>query len=372
MTDEEWEARLAAAVSEDEPGDLDDLELYEDPDHGIPLGSEGFLTDEEIAECREISAAEARAATHAARLGTTGALAFTGAALGRRGPGQPGSAHRFPGEYRGPAAGFATGLALDTAPGCPALACFADDAAGQDDGYAGVSDDELIGALCAWDRVEAHAAARKHAAAAELIRRRPAPGFPVDAATRMPQAWEEFAADEVCYALAESRGAADELLELTHDLETKLPGTRAAFRSGVLRASKVAVIARACQLLDPDEARAAEALVLDRAGRLTPAGLRSAIARAVMQVAPDKARQRREAAAREARVERWAEDSGNAALAGRELPPADVLAADQRVTAWAKELKAAGLDGGMDELRARAYLDLLLGVDSRPGPSASW
>jgi len=65
-------------------------------------------------------------------------------------------------------------------------------------------------------------------------------------------------------------------------------------------------------------------------------------------------------------VERWAEDSGNAGLAGRELPPAEVLAADQRVTAWAKELRRAGLDGDMDQLRARAYLDILLGIDSRP------
>jgi hypothetical protein len=44
-----------------------------------------------------------------------------------------------------------------------------------------------------------------------------------------------------------------------------------------------------------------------------------------------------------------------------------VLAVDDRITAWAGELKAAGVDGGMDELRARAYLDLLLGKDSRPG-----
>ncbi|HMI23146.1 MAG TPA: hypothetical protein VK594_01535, partial [Streptosporangiaceae bacterium] len=65
-------------------------------------------------------------------------------------------------------------------------------------------------------------------------------------------------------------------------------------------------------------------------------------------------------------MERWAEDSGNAALMGRELPPDEVLAADQRITAWALDLKAAGLEGGMDELRARAYLDLLLGKDSRP------
>jgi hypothetical protein len=124
-------------------------------------------------------------------------------------------------------------------------------------------------------------------------------------------------------------------------------------------------------VLDPAEARAAEAMVLDRAGRLTPAGLRAAIARAVMQVAPEKARKRREQAAKDARVQRWAEDSGNAALMGRELPPAEVLAADQRITAWARQLRQAGLDGSMDELRARAYLDLLLGKDSRPSPPAA-
>jgi hypothetical protein len=43
-----------------------------------------------------------------------------------------------------------------------------------------------------------------------------------------------------------------------------------------------------------------------------------------------------------------------------------VLAADQRICWWARELKTAGLAGGMDELRARAFLDLLLGKDSRP------
>ena len=65
-------------------------------------------------------------------------------------------------------------------------------------------------------------------------------------------------------------------------------------------------------------------------------------------------------------MERWAEDSGNAALMGRELPPDEVLACDQRICWWAGELKKAGLEGGMDELRARAFLDLLLGKDSRP------
>ena len=89
-----------------------------------------------------------------------------------------------------------------------------------------------------------------------------------------------------------------------------------------------------------------------------------------MEVAPEKAKERREAAAKDARVERWAEDSGNAALMGCELPPDEVLAADQRITAWARELRKAGLEGDMDVLRARAFLDLLLGKDSRPRQDA--
>ena len=142
-------------------------------------------------------------------------------------------------------------------------------------------------------------------------------------------------------------------------------------RDGIIRLDKAQIIAAPTALLDPGEARAAEVMVLGRAGPLTPGGLRAAIARAVIDVGPEKARKRREAAARDARVQQWTEDSGNEALMGRELPPAEVLAADQRITAWARQLKAAGLDGDMDVLRARAYLDLLLGKDSRPSQDTS-
>jgi hypothetical protein len=261
-------------------------------------------------------------------------------------------------------------MLFDVMPGRPELAGFADAAAGPDDSFGGVSDDEVLGVLCAWDRLEAHMAARKHAAVAELMRRRPAPGCVLEGPARMPGAWDEFTASELCAVLAVSRWDADAMLALAHDLEVKLPGTKAAFAGGVVSQEKAGIIARATAVLDPGEARAAEALVLGRAGRLTPAGLRSAIARAVIEVAPDKARKRREQAARDARVERWAEASGNEGLAGRELPPAQVLAADQKITCWARQLKKAGLGGSMDELRARAYLDLLLGTDSRPGQDA--
>jgi hypothetical protein len=331
MTAEEREAYLDRVCEQDEPPGEEE---YEDV---------APLTAEELAEISQAARDDL--------------LAVQAATTGRRGPGQPGSARIFLGESTSPAAGFGPGMPLDVLPGCPGLALSADAAVGDDDGFAGVSDAELIGVLCAWDRVEAHAAARKLAAIAELGRRNPGPQ---DA---------EFAADQLACALADSRGHAGSLLDLAQSLETRLPGTKAALLDGTISRFKAETIAGATALLDPDEAAAAEAKVLDRAARLTPGALRAAVARAVMEVAPGKARERRERAAQDARVERWAEDSGNAALMGCELPPDEVLAADQRITAWARELKKAGLDGGMDQLRARAYLDLLLGKDSRPRPA---
>jgi hypothetical protein len=353
-------AYLALRAADEDPGDLD----LDDPDDDPPPD----VDPEELAtEAERITADRARAAEVAARLGLTAAMAAdAAAAAGRRGPGMPGSAESFPGMYASPASGFASGKPLDTAPGCLALGQFAEEAAGEDDRYPGASDDELAGAICAWDRVEAYASSRKHAAAAELIRRRPAPGAAVQGAAQMPEACDEFVPEELAAVLGESRAAAGDIASLAQELEINLPGTKAAFRSGILSRRKAMIIAEATALLDPQEARAAEALVLGRAGALTPPGLRAAIARAVMDVAPGKAKQRREHAADKTRVERWAEASGNAGLAGRELPPAQVLAADQRVTAWARELRKAGLEGGMDALRARAYLDILLGMDSRP------
>ena len=340
------------------------MDLDEDPDDAPPPD----VDDEElVAEAERITAEQAREAAVLAGLGLTAAMAAdAAAAAGRRGPGMPGSAESVPGVYASRASGFASGKPLDTAPGCVTLASFAEEAAGEDDRYPGASDDELAGVIAAWDRAESYMAARKHAAVAELIRRRPAPGCALEGPAQMPEASDEFILRELGSVLGQSSGNAAVLLSLAHELETKLPGTKAAFRAGIVGGDKAAIIAWATQLLDPAEARAAEAKVLDRAGSLTPPGLRAAITRAVMDVAPDKARKRREHEAKKTRVERWAEDSGNAGLAGRELPPAQVLAADQRVTAWAKQLRKAGVQGGMDALRARAYLDILLGMDSRP------
>jgi hypothetical protein len=318
VTEEEREAWLDWLCEHDDDP-FDAPQEYWDPESCTPPGQD------------ELTAGELAGMWEAA----DELLAVEAATTGRRGPGP--------------------GMALDLEPGGPGLAVGAD-AAGDDGGFAGVPEGELVGLLGAWDRVEAHAAARKLAVVAELARRNPEPE---DA---------EFTADQIACALGESRTRGYDLLGLAEHLDARLPGTRAALLDGTISVSKARLIATATALLDPDEAAAAEATVLDRAALLTPGGLRAAIARAVIEAAPDKARERRESAARFARVERWAEDTGNAALMGRELPPDEVLAADQRICWWAGELRKAGLEGGLDELRARAYLDLLLGQDSRPRP----
>jgi hypothetical protein len=123
MSEEDREAWLDGLAAEGELLDLEedpDPEEYFDPD-GPPAPGEDELTAEEIAGIREVMDDQARAAATAARLGTTGALAMIAALSGRRGPGQPGSAHRFPGESSSRAAAFATGLVLDVTPGCPEL-----------------------------------------------------------------------------------------------------------------------------------------------------------------------------------------------------------------------------------------------------------
>ncbi len=334
-----WEAWLASSDFDGAPPDPEeDPGWCPDPeDSALPYDMD---LDGLRAESRRVAAAkaaeQAAEAEWAARQPRDAEIPQAGVRAGRRGPGMPGSARRVPGEYAGPAGGFGTGQPLDVAPGGGVLLGFAEDAAGAGDRFTGASDDELAGIISALDRAEATACSLKHAALAEFTRRRPAPGFALEGPAQLPGLRDEFAGDEIAQLLAEGRAAAEAMLDLARDLEVKLPGTKAAFRAGTLRHAKVQIIAWATAMLDPEEARAAEDKVLDRAGRLTPGGLRSAIAQAVMQVAPEKARKRREDAQQDARVQRWAEDSGNAALAGRELPPDEVLAADQRISWWAR------------------------------------
>jgi uncharacterized protein DUF222 len=248
--------------------------------------------------------------------------------------------------------GFASGGAYDAmAPG-PVLAGLADRA--WDDGLDHLDDDALVGVLCAARRLTSWAAALELAATANLANRRLA----AEEAGQVGLA--EHVDDEIAAALTLTGRGAGRLLDLALTLD-RLPATMAALRAGEIDQPRAAVIADETALLGPTHRAAVEAHLLRRASEQTTAELRAAAKRAVIAVDPAAARKRKEKAQREARVERWEETAGTAALAGRDLPPAGVLAADKHLSGIARSLKDAGVEGTMDNLRALAYLTLLAG-----------
>ncbi|HEX4258261.1 MAG TPA: DUF222 domain-containing protein, partial [Streptosporangiaceae bacterium] len=262
-----------------------------------------------------------------------------------------------------PGCGFAAGGVHDTGVPDASLAEMAD-AATRDGRLAGLSDDELIGVLGAWRRLESWSSAGVLAAIAELARRRPADGIPPAPPGQFPAQISEFASDEVAAALTLTGPAAAVMSEVAVDLAVRLPGTFRAQHAGLIDYPRARLIAELTRLLTDEQARQVEAKILPAAGGQTTGRLRAVLARAVIEVDPEAATRRREEAQKDPRVRRWREDAGTAALAGYCLPPAEVLAADQRLTGRALALRAAGLPGPLEELRARAYLDALLGRDS--------
>jgi hypothetical protein len=268
-----------------------------------------------------------------------------------------------PGIPEGPAAGFGQGRPLDAAAPSTVVCGLADEASGEDRAFTDVTDDQLLGLIGARQRL----AARQHwellNAVAELARRRPDLGVSPNPLLYggMPAAVSDLAGSELAVQLHLTASAAGSLLSLAHDLTVKLPLTAAALRDGIIDQDKARTIALLCWPLSPEQAREAERIVfgLDGVEDMTWGMIRYRIALAVIQVDPDGARRRREDAERQARVELIPETSGNTQIAGRELPPAAALAADQNLDARARQLRATGVPGDMDHLRTLAYLEML-------------
>ncbi|HEY3733262.1 MAG TPA: DUF222 domain-containing protein [Streptosporangiaceae bacterium] len=260
--------------------------------------------------------------------------------------------------------GFASGSALDCLEPGPVLTAALDDTDAA--GLTSLNDDELAGMILAWRRTESHAAAGLLTATAELARRRAAcPG---------PHAGEH-AADELAILLTMTGRAAAGLLGQAAAL-ARLPATRAALRTGQIDRSRAAVIGYETELLSDDDAAQVEQQVIGKAPRQTTSRLRSRARAAVMAADPGAMRRRKEKAAKQARVELQPELSGNAQLSGRELPPDAALAANARIDACARSLKANGVKAKLPQLRAAVFLALLTGTDPRtflpdPGTDAS-
>ena len=133
----------------------------------------------------------------------------------------------------------------------------------------------------------------------------------------------EFASYELALALTLTGRSAEGYLDFAVELVTRMPGTLAALEAGEIDIIRARIIAEATHVLSAGHAAKVEALIFPRAGQQTSGRLRAALARAVLAADPDAARRRREQAQRDARVLRWREEAGTAALCGRDLPSAE-------------------------------------------------
>jgi hypothetical protein len=256
--------------------------------------------------------------------------------------------------------GFGDGAEYDLlAPG-PRLAQLAADAAGPGQGCAALDDEELVGVMCAWQRLAAWAQAGIAAAVSELAVRRAAAardrGDTRDLDTHVR--------DEVAAALTLTGLSAIRLLDASSAVTRRLPDVHAALADGRIDWPRARVFADELSALDDDET--ARRIVADRLPDTplhTTGQLRARLQRDVLDADPAAAEARRELGRRESRIEGWHEDSGNAALAGRELPAAQVIALFKQISATAYWLKDHGLTGSVNQVRAEVYLTLLSGRD---------
>ncbi len=268
------------------------------------------------------------------------------------------------------ARGFAEGGPLDRALPGAALTRILDQASGPARRCGGASDDEVAGMLGRWEATEAWCAAAKLGVIRALIRRRTLPGYEPAEPGGLPGAWQEGLTQEVSNQLGVSLRAADALIGLATDLDTRLVLTREALEAGVISLAKARIIHEATAVLDDAHASVAETLIADQLAGKTPGQVAALIARAVVTVDPEGAVKRREQAQREeARVRFWREHAGTAALAAFGLPPDEALVANQHIQDTALAYKAAGVPGTLDQLRVRAFLDAINGTDSRLAPS---
>src|SRR5580693_3295727 len=263
----------------------------------------------------------------------------------------------LPAEHR-TLAGFCQGGASDTmAPG-PLLATVVHTVTGEDgSGLAGCSDDQLMGIISAARRQQSRDEWTVMAAIAEFARRA---GDGVEG---------EFAADELASELHMSQQSAAGQMDFATEVAKRLPKTFAALAAGQIHPIHLRIIEEATRLLTDADAAKADAFLAGAAPGMTFGELRYAARKLILELDPDTARKRKEAARREAYVRRFREESGNAGMVARELPSDEVLASWQHVEQRALDLRAAGVPGSLQDLRVRAYLDLLQERDSRAAPA---
>ena len=262
--------------------------------------------------------------------------------------------------------GFAEDGQWDSCPPSAALAVTLEGTSGPEWRCPGATRDELFGLLRRWQALESWAAAGKLGVLRALIREddQPLPGGGYHG--DLPEGWTKSLTHEVALALSMPAVSAERLMWLAWDLQARLPGTGALLAAGDLTIAKAKAVDEAMLLLSDEDAARAETMIMPELPGKTYGQVAKLAGQAALTVDPESATRRREEAERNrCRVQLSREESGAAALSGRDLPTDQTLAAHASVCARAQEYQESGAfpdDTRMDQFRAAAYLDLLNGI----------
>jgi hypothetical protein len=257
---------------------------------------------------------------------------------------------------------FAQGRAWDGEPAGPVLGMAVSRTARGD--VSGLSDDELLGAIAANERVAGHHAWVANTLAAEYARRNlewdPKAGQEV-----IGEFGEEDYRQEIVVSGMAARGNLARSLTLG-----RMPECMRLALEGMLDGFRQRIIAEESALLDPVLAAKADELIARHAAGRTPGSLRHLCRRIVLALDPRQAEERRQKAAKGRRVEFAPEQSGNAMMTARELSVSVAMSVKQALTGWARIMREAGLGGSLDNLRADALAALALGRHPVTGGAA--
>lgn len=171
----------------------------------------------------------------------------------------------------------------------------------------------------------------------------------------------EHAAGEIRAALNLTRRSADNELLFALDLVQRHPNVYEALCAGHIDARRARVIIDGISHLDDGAAESVVDLVLAAASNLTTGQLRAKVRSACIEVEPDDARDRYEAALENRRISHQPGENGTAHLYAMDLPPDAVAAATNRINEIAKTLRSPTESRTMDQLCADVFLDLLNG-----------
>ena len=179
----------------------------------------------------------------------------------------------------------------------------------------------------------------------------------------------EAVATEMRAALRYTRRLAESEVATANDLFADAPAVGRALEEGRIDLRRARVIVHAVAGLVTRDAGWVIDRVLDDASRLTTGQLRARLDRLCIEVDPESAVERHEAAVAERRVVVEAGFDGTADLVGVDLPVDRVAVATRHVNRLARSLRRDGETRSMDQLRADVFLDLLSGVTSDPASS---